>query len=247
MSVPFKRHGLFKFGGRGTIVKLQTGALAVFSPVALTDEVRQKLQAMGNNVKYISAPDIDHHIFLTPWANAYPQANVIGMEGLPEKRENDPATKGISFSHVFTKSNKLDLKISEEFDSEFEYEYMHSHHNRELVFYHKPTKTMIQADFIFNLPAYEQYSNSDESPTSGILTKIFNKVMNTNDDIVWQRRFIWYLAGGKDRPGFSESINRMKHWDIQRIIPCHGDTMESGAQGIFDKITLWYREGREKK
>jgi Domain of unknown function (DUF4336) len=247
LSAPFARFGLMKVGGRATIIKLRTGALAVFSPVALTDDVRSKVQSMGNNVKYISAMDIEHHIYLTPWAKAYPQAEVIGMEGLPEKREKDPATKGIKFAHVFTKSNKRDMRISEEFDDEFEYEYIHSHASNELVYYHKPTKTMIEADFIFNLPAHEQYSKSGESATSGILTKLFTSLMNTKNEAIWQRRFIWYLAGAKDRVGFSESINRMKRWDLQRIIPSHGDVMESGAQGVFDNITLWYREGHGKK
>lgn len=247
LSSPFNRAGLCKIGGRATIIKLQTGAIAVFSPVALTDDVQSKIQSMGNNVKYISAMDIEHHIFVTPWANAYPQAEVIGMEGLPEKREKDPATKGIKFSHVFTQSNKKDMRISEEFDNEFEYEYMHSHSNQELVYYHKPSKTMIQADFIFNLPAHEQYSKSAESATSGIITKLANSLMNTRNDIIWQRRFVWYFAGSKDRAGFSESVNRMKQWDLQRIIPSHGDVIESGAQGIFDKITEWYREGHGKK
>jgi hypothetical protein len=247
LSAPFARYGLMKVGGRATIIKLRTGALAVFSPVALTDDVRSKVESMGNNVKYISAMDIEHHIYLTPWAKAYPQAEVIGMEGLPEKREKDPATRGIKFAHVFTKSNKRDMRISEEFDDEFEYEYIHSHANKELVYYHKPTKTMIEADFIFNLPAHEQYSKSGESATSGILTKLFNSLMNTKNEAIWQRRFIWYLAGSKDRVGFSESVNRMKRWDLQRIVPSHGDVIESGAQGVFDNITLWYREGRGKK
>jgi Domain of unknown function (DUF4336) len=247
ISSPFARFGLLKVGGRATIIKLQTGALAVFSPVALTDEVRAKIRAMGDNVRYISAMDIEHHIFITPWAKAYPQAQVIGMEGLPEKREKDPATKGITFSHVFTKSNKKDMKISEEFDNEFEYEYLHSHQNQELIYYHKPTMTMIEADFIFNLPAHEQYSKSGESATSGILTKLFGAVMNTKDDCVWQRRFLWYMAGSKDRAGFAESAKRMKSWNIQRIIPSHGDVIESGAQGVFDKLTQWFREGKEKK
>lgn len=242
-SSPFARFGVLKVGGRATIIKLQTGALAVFSPVALTEDVRSKVQSMGNNVRYISAMDIDHHIFITPWAKAFPQAEVIGVEGLPEKREKDPATKGIKFTHVFTKSNKKDMKISEEFDNEFEYEYVHAHVNKELVYYHKPSKTMIQADFIFNLPAYEQYSKSNEAATSGFLTKLFTALMNTKEDAIWQRRFLWYAAGQKDRAAFSDSAKRMKRWDIQRIIPSHGDVIESGAQGVFDKITLWYREG----
>lgn len=247
LSSPFARGRVCKVGGRATIVKLQTGALAVFSPVALTDDVQSKIQSMGSNVRYISAMDIEHHIFITPWAKAYPQAEVIGMEGLPEKREKDPSTKGIKFSHVFTKGNKNDMRISEEFDREFEYEYIHSHMSKELVYYHKPSRTMIEADFIFNLPAHEQYSKSGESATSGIFTKLANSLMNTRNEIIWQRRFNWYLVGARDRAGFSESVNRMKRWDLQRIIPSHGDVVESGAQGVFDKITLWYREGHGKK
>lgn len=247
LSSPFARGGLVKIGGRATIIKLQTGALAVLSPVALTDDVRAKVQSMGNNVKYISAMDYEHHIYITPWAKAYPEAAVIGVEGLPEKREGDPATRGIKFSHVFTKSNKRDMRISEEFDNEFEYEYIHCHPNKELVYYHKPTKTMIQADFIMNLPAYEQYSKSEESPTSGIFTKIFTSLMNTRNDAIWQRRFMWYIASASDRPAFTDSVHRMKRWDLQRIIPSHGDVIETDAQGVFDKLTLWFREGQEKK
>jgi hypothetical protein len=57
-SMPFSRFGLIKVGGRGTIVRLQSGALAVFSPTALTDEVKQKVAEMGE-VKYITALDIE--------------------------------------------------------------------------------------------------------------------------------------------------------------------------------------------
>jgi hypothetical protein len=37
---------------------MRNGALAVFSPVALTDEVKQKVSEMGE-VKYITALDIE--------------------------------------------------------------------------------------------------------------------------------------------------------------------------------------------
>lgn len=58
LSMPFSRFGLIKVGGRGTIVRLQSGALAVFSPVALTDDVKRKVAEMGE-VKYIAALDIE--------------------------------------------------------------------------------------------------------------------------------------------------------------------------------------------
>ncbi|KIX92896.1 uncharacterized protein Z520_11372 [Fonsecaea multimorphosa CBS 102226] len=243
LSVPFLRFGHIKLGGRGTLVKLQTGNVAVFSPVALTPDVKAKVTSMGP-IKYIVAPDIEHHIFISTWAKEYPEAEVIGMEGLPEKREGDPATKGTKFVHVFSAKNKLDMHITPEFDAEFSYEYFHSHTNKELVFLHKPSRTMIEADLLFNLPATEQYSKTGTHPNSGILTKLFAGIMNTKGEMTWQKRFLWYAAGGKDRKGFAESAKRIKSWDYDRVIPCHGDVIETGGKAIVDRATAWFTEGK---
>ena len=43
-----------------TSVRLQSGALAVFSPVALTDDVKRKVAELGE-VKYIAALDAEVH------------------------------------------------------------------------------------------------------------------------------------------------------------------------------------------
>lgn len=243
LSVPFSRFGLIKIGGRGTLVKLQTGNVAVFSPVALTPAVKSKVKSIGP-IKYIVAPDIEHHIFLTPWAAEYPEAEVIGVEGLPEKREGNPDTKGTKFHHIFSSKNKLDMRISPEFDEEFAYEYFHSHTNKELVFLHKPSRTLIEADVLFNLPATEQYSKAGVDPRSGIFTKLFASLMNTKGDLVWQKRFLWYAAAGKDRAGFAESAKRIRQWDYDRIIPCHGDVIETGGKSIMEQATAWFVESK---
>ena len=65
-STPFLRFGVIKIGGRGTLVKLKTGNVAVFSPTALTNTVKKELESLGR-VKYIVAVDQEHHIFLESW------------------------------------------------------------------------------------------------------------------------------------------------------------------------------------
>ena len=244
-STPFLRFGLLKIGGRGTLVKLQSGSLAIFSPVALTPEVKQKVESLGN-LKYIAALDIEHHIFVSQWSAAYPAAEIIGPEGLPEKREQDPATKGVKFGHVFMAKSKLDMKITPEFDAEFDYEFVNSHSNKELVFLHKPSRTMIEADLIFHLPATEQFSKSGVAANSGILTKFFGGIMNTRGDMTWQKRFWWYAAAGQDRPGFKSSLERISKWDYDRVIPCHGDVIETGGKRIVDQLGTWFTDGKHK-
>jgi hypothetical protein len=61
LSAPFLRFGHIKVGGRGTLVKLPSGGVAVFSPVALTPEVKETVSALGE-LKYIAALDIEVHI-----------------------------------------------------------------------------------------------------------------------------------------------------------------------------------------
>ncbi len=104
---------------------------------------------MGNKVGYIAALDYEHHIFITDWSKAFPEAKLLGVEGLAEKREKDQATAGSKFSHVWTQKNKASMKVDPDFDREFDYEYVGSHANKELVLVHKPDRTLIEAEYVY--------------------------------------------------------------------------------------------------
>ncbi|KAF2015499.1 hypothetical protein BU24DRAFT_179619 [Aaosphaeria arxii CBS 175.79] len=240
-STPFWRFGKLKIGGRGTVVRLQSGSLAVFSPVALTDDVKQRVSELGE-VKYIAALDIEHHIFLGPWHTAYPTAQIIGPEGLPEKRKNQ-GDQDVPFAHVFTADKPLP-SISPEFDAEFEYAYVPEHSNKEIVFNHKPTKTLIEADLLFNYPSTEQFSKTGASPTSGILTKLFGAFTNTQG--LGQSRLLWYSQGAEKRPRFAQRMAAIDKWDFERLIPCHGDVIEGNAKSVFRHVMGWHLELAKK-
>lgn len=239
-------------------MRLESGALAVFSPVALTEDVKRKVSEMGE-VKYIAALDNEvclfsivirtllkihltkhsqHHIFLGPWHTEYPNAQVMGPEMLPEKRAKQN-NENVPFSVLFSASKPV-TSISPEFDAEFDWEYVPSHVNKELVFHHRPTRSLILADLMFNLPATEQFSKSGVDPNTGILSKIFNTLQSTKGDAKWQQRTIWYGTSAKDRSGFSKSMEKIDKWGFERIIPCHGDVIEGEGKGIFEKVMRWH-------
>jgi len=248
-STPFLRFGRIKIGGRGTIVKLSSGALAVFSPVALTTAVKESMQTeLGStNIKYITALDQEHHIFLESWHKEWPEAKIIAPESLPSYRDKQGYFKlPESAWKLFKKADKEKLSVDEEFDRDFAAEFVDVHPNKELVFWHRPTKTLIEADLLFNLPAIEQHSRTDVDPTTGILTKIMNGVNSTKGAATWQKRFLWYGASASDRPNFNQSIARIDKWDFDTIIPCHGDVIESGGKGIFQKVFSWHLDALKK-
>jgi hypothetical protein len=247
-SAPFLRVGRIKVGGRGTVVQLASGNLAVFSPTALTDLVKKEVAAMGTGeVKYITALDQEHHIFLEPWSKQWPDAVVLAPETLPGLRQKQ-GYGGIAESawRLFKKDTKREVKISEEFDREFDYEYVPGHANKELVFCHKPTRTLIEADLMFNLPATEQFSKTSLDVNSGFLTRLMNHLNNTKGEAIWQRRLIWYAISSGDRTDFNKSIGEIAKWDFDRVVPCHGDVIETGGKGVFEKVMRWHLDALKK-
>ncbi|KAK4550089.1 hypothetical protein LTR36_003056 [Oleoguttula mirabilis] len=246
-STPFLRFGRIKVGGRGTVVKLASGNLAVFSPVALTDTVQKELSAFGNGkIRYITALDQEHHIFISAWHDAFPDAKVIAPETLPAYRQKQGYTGIPKENWVLFKKGEQSFSVSEEFDKEFDMEYVHAHANQELVFNHKPSRTLIEADLLFNLPATEQHSKTGGSATSGILTRLFCAVNSTKGTAIWQKRFIWYAISAGDRTGYNKSVSKIAKWDFERIVPCHGDVIETGGKGIFEKVMAWHLEAARK-
>jgi hypothetical protein len=206
--------------------------------------VRAKIDTLGGNVSYIAAPDLEHHIFLSAWARAYPAAHFIAPAGLAEKRaamnSTDPSVTNIPFQTVFTAANKRDLKIAPDFDAELEYEFVDAHPNKELVFFHRASKTLIQADLLFNMPATEQYSRTGESANTGWATRLACHLQNTAGNVFWQRRVLWYLFSSSDRPGFNKSMRRISSWGFENIVPCHGDSMLGDGKGVFERVMQWH-------
>lgn len=242
-SSPFMRFGRIKIGGRATVVKLATGNTAIFSPVALTKSVKSEVEALGP-IKYIIASDQEHHIFLEEWHKAYPEAKVLGPDSLPEYRQKQ-GYFAIPDPRWLSAKKGENVSVDADFDKEFDIAYVPAHANKELVFNHRPTKTLIEADLLFNLPATEQFSKSGVSPTSGFLTNLFVSINNVKS--VWQQRFLWYAASASDRPDFNKSIGVIEKWDFDRIIPCHGDVIETGGKAIFQRVFKWHLDALQKQ
>lgn len=246
-STPFLRFGRVKIGGRGTAVRLSSGATAIFSPVALTPTVRSEMASLGPT-KYLVALDQEHHIFLEDWHKAFPDATVVAPETLPAYREKQgygriPEGKWKLFTAAQSKEGTL--SVDADFDADFDMAYVDGHTNKEIVFNHRKSGTLIEADLLFNLPANEQFSKSGVDPKSGLLSRLFTWLNSTEGEANAQRRVIWY-GTAQDKAAFNREVSRVAGWKFDRIVPCHGDVVESGGKGIFEKVMKWHLEAASK-
>ncbi|KAI1434164.1 hypothetical protein GGR50DRAFT_687853 [Xylaria sp. CBS 124048] len=249
VSVPFLRFERVPVGGRATIIKLTSGSIAVFSPVALTDEVKAKIAEFGGRVGYIIAGDIEHHIFLSQWKTAYPEAKLVGPKSLQVKRKamNDPMIGKEDFDFVYDEANSHSAAISDEFAADFEVEFVFAHPSQEIVLFYKPDKVLVEADLLFNQPPTEQYSRAPpgDIDAGGLLRRFFYIFTSVAGAAKGQKRLQWYLLSSRDRPSFNKSAQRMHSWDFKTIIPCHGNTIEGNGKEVFDKIFEWHINGKK--
>jgi len=239
-SMPFLRFGKIRFGIRCCVVTLSSGSLLVYGPVPLSPLVTSTLPTLGNGkVAYIVAPDIEHHMSIGPWKQQFPEARVIGPEGLREKRAKQ-GNEDVPIDYIFTKGDKaaVEASLPEEVKRDVEVEYMDGHANQEICFFHKPTKSLLAADVIFNLPVKEQWSKVDpptraETDGSWILNKI--TLLFTSAHGSRQRYFVdWILA--KDKASVKKSVERMLGWGFERVVVAHGEVIETGGSTILRKV-----------
>ncbi|KAI0684510.1 hypothetical protein BC835DRAFT_1422256 [Cytidiella melzeri] len=227
-SRPFARFGLVPIGGRSTAVKLNTGDVWVLASTPLDDETKNKLQELGP-VKYIVGPDAVHYLFLSQFKQQYPDAKLIAPQAAIETvKQKSP---NLTFDGAWGK-DAPDTKYG--FEDDIQHCYFPGHTNKEVAFFHAASKTLLEADLLFNLPPTEQYSKSSSSATIPFLSSRMSPFGALHKKVAW--------ATGSDKEAMKRDLKTIKAWDFDRIIPCHGDVIENNGKAAFEEAFKWYFE-----
>jgi len=227
-SVPFSRFNLLPFGGRSTAVRLQSGDVWILASSPLNDETKGTIDSMGP-VKYICAADAEHSMYLAEYKKAYPGAKLIGIPALVEKKRGI-----VEFDGAYG-NDAPETKYG--YEPEIQACYFSGFKNQDVAFLHTPSKTLIQADLLFNLPGKEQYSKSSSSSHIPILGS-FSPLSKLHK---WA---IWGLSN--DKAAMSRDARTVAGWDFDRIIPCHGDVIESGGKAAWLEAYKWFLDEHKK-
>ncbi len=121
---------------RMTVVRLPGRRLLVHSPIPADRELRSQLDELGN-VAFIVAPNLMHHLFLAPFAAAFPQAVVFGPPGLRRKRPDLGAIEPLPEAACAAWQPELE---------HFGFEGIPA--GDESVWFHRPSATLIVTDLV---------------------------------------------------------------------------------------------------
>lgn len=217
-QMPFALAG-FELGARTTIVRLPDddlagGGLLVHSPVELSPLLKTQVDELGE-VRHIVSPFSRHYAHLAEWAQAYPSANVWGAPGLDSATAKTKLTDTLSDEPRAAWSRVLDQTIIEG-----------NKLDREVVFCHLPSRTLIVADLCFNI----------SSRNASLMTKVAAKGLGVLDEMAPSRAF---KAATNDKDALRASIRRVLEWDFERVILSHGETVEINGKAKFRHAFSW--------
>ncbi|THH23047.1 hypothetical protein EUX98_g8127 [Antrodiella citrinella] len=216
-SRPLNLFNRLPVGGRSTAIKLSSGGIWLLASTPLNDETKAKLEELGNDVRYIVAPNVMHHLFLKPYKDYFPKAKVIGPKALNTKK----ALEGWQLDEVFDPEHP---EAQHGFEDEIEHVFFAGYVNMDIAFYHRASKTVMGADLLFNLPATEQYTFSD--------TNAWFPILHLLRPYSWiMRLFIWKTEADYEQMKLHAS--QVANWDFDRYIPCHGNVIENNAKAAW--------------
>ncbi|KAF8341911.1 hypothetical protein F5887DRAFT_975605 [Amanita rubescens] len=220
-SRPFSRYGIH-VGGRSTAIKMKDGGVWVLASTPLNGETREKLDQLGP-VRYIIGADSVHRMFLSEFKKAYPNAKLVAPQAAIENYHDT----NLKFDGAWG-ADPPDTKYG--FEDEIKHRYFSGFRNKDVAFFHVDSKSLIEADLLFNLPANEQYSKVNAPWGIGVFCLGPSSWLHS--------RFTWRM--GVDKEAMKRDVKAVDAWDFKRIIPCHGDVIDTGAKKAWRDAYRFY-------
>lgn len=188
---------------RMTAVATSSGLL-LYSPVQLRPEDIDAIERI-DRVGTIVAPNLYHHFFLRAAMAAFPAARVLVPDGLEQKIGR------LSGAEIMTAERPIAGP------AEIEHFVFSGHSLRETILFHKPSRTLITADLLYNY-------GSEHFPAE----KLFFRAIGCYGapKLAFYHRFA--IA---DRKSVQSLIQVVRDWRVRRVIMCHGRILEDANAG----------------
>jgi hypothetical protein len=129
------------FPTRMTVVRLSNGELWLHSPIAPADDLAESVAALGP-VRYLIAPNWIHYAWIPDWQQKFPDAVTWGSPGVLARARDRGMTLHLD--------HELADDVPPDWAGQIDQRLAESHLHKEVIFFHRPTRTLILTDLIEN-------------------------------------------------------------------------------------------------
>jgi len=206
-------HG-FRYPTRMAVIRLSSGELFVWSPVALSKALKKEVDALGP-VQFVVSPNRLHHLYLGEWKSAYPSARLYASPGLRAKR------KDLSFD------GDLNDLPEPEWAADIDQVPVHGSVLTEVEFFHRASRTALFTDLLQNFPpGWFKGWRGVVARLDGICAP------NPGAPREWRAAFL-------NRGAARASLHAILAWPIERVLMAHGDPVVADGSAFVRRSFGW--------
>lgn len=205
----------FAYPTRMAVIRLANGDLFIWSPIALTPELKGEVEARGP-VKDIVSPNKLHHLFLPAWHAAFPQARLYASPGLVRRRRDIPFHGELGNTPEPAWAADIDQVLM-----------AGSFAMTEIVFFHRASRTALFADLI------ENFRPNWFRGWRGVVARLDGIVMpSAGAPREWRLTF-W------NRKAARASLDRILAWDAKQVVMAHGEIVREHGAAFIRNSFRW--------
>jgi hypothetical protein len=198
-----------------TVIRLTDGGLVVQSPTKLDVASQEAFQRLGP-IAAIIAPSWWHDLYLREYLSAYPDARLYGAPTLVKWNPSLHLTELLDGAAPSLWAHELDQVHVQGIGLFLD----------EIVFYHRPSRSLIVADLLFNL------SEKDAWITRTMGSLVIGRFPGC--------RFArLYRPAVTNRRRMRTAVERILDWDFDQIIVGHGAVVETNGKEVFRSAFRW--------
>ncbi len=205
----------FRYPTRMAVIRLADAGLFVWSPVALTEDLRRSVESKGD-VRFIVAPNALHDRFLLDWKTAYPDAKTYAPPGVRDRRtgivfdgdlEDTPASGWREqIDQVVVRGNLI---------------------TTEVVFFHRDSQTVLFTDLIQNFP------RGWFKGWRAIVGKL-DRLVGAEAQVPQKFRVAFVNRGAA-----RDALKRILAWPAENVLMAHGSPIETNGAAYIRRAFRW--------
>jgi hypothetical protein len=209
----------FVYPTRMAVIRLPGERLFIWSPIALSDDLRASVDALGE-VRYVAAPNSLHHTWLSDWRNAYPAAAFCAPPGLRQRRQD----------------LRFDLDLGDRPDPQWA-ESLDQVQMRgclittEVVFFHRPTRTVLVTDLI------QHFAPGAFSGWRALVARL--DLMSAAAPQTPRK----FRVAFTDRRAARAALARILAWPAEKVVMAHAEPVTAEGKAFLTRAFGWLGRG----
>ena len=200
---------------RMAVARLADGTAWVWSPIQLTDDLARDVDAIGP-VRNIVSPNKIHHLFLSEWAERWPDARLHAPPGLAKRKPELHFDAELGDTADRAWAGEIDQTI---FHGSIAME--------EVVFFHRASRTAIVCDLV------QRHDPAKMKGIKGMVMRLDGLVGDAGSTPrEWRASFLSRGSARKARA-------RVLTWEPERLLIAHGACAQEDATQILTRSLAW--------